>query len=239
MIDENDFVLTPKNEKSNLDIKNQKKKRRKVSNIIKKRKNDDLEKISNSDIIFGLDNGATGTISCLIPYSKDNIKIYFEKTFNHVDLDYQKDINYIARIDWEKLKKWFDKIIKNAKRNYIKKYNRNEVKISIVLERPMINADRFKQSKNAARAFESTLMVLEMLKLDKNYIIIDSKKWQHYFFGKNTVLLDLKEESKNEGIKYLKMLSERKYKNELNIIKQHGDADSLLICKWAFEKFCL
>ena len=233
-----DFKLEPKNQKSNLDIKNQKKKRKKVSSLIKKRRDDDLEKVLNSDIIFGLDNGATGTISCLIPYDKNNIKIYFEKTFSHVDLDYQKDINYIARIDWEKLKDWFNKIIKKAKTNYIRKYNKEDIKISVILERPMINADRFKQSKNAARAFESTLMVLEMLELEKNYIIIDSKKWQHYFFGKNTVLIDLKEASKNKGIEYLTNLNKKRYKNELNTIKQHGDADSLLICRWAFEKFC-
>ena len=233
-----DFKLEPKNQKSNMDIKNQKRKRKKVSSLIKKRRDDDLEKVLNSDIIFGLDNGATGTISCLIPYDKNNIKIYFEKTFSHVDLDYQKDINYIARIDWEKLKDWFNKIIKKARTNYIRKYNKEDIKISVILERPMINADRFKQSKNAARAFESTLMVLEMLELEKNYIIIDSKKWQHYFFGKNTVLIDLKEASKNKGIEYLTNLNEKRYKNELNTIKQHGDADSLLICRWAFEKFC-
>ena len=233
-----DFKLEPKSQKSNLDIKNQKRKRKKVSSLIKKRRVDDLEKVLNSDVIFGLDNGATGTVSCLIPYDKNDIKIYFEKTFNHVDLDYQKDINYIARIDWEKLKDWFNKIIKKAKTNYIRKYNKEDIKISVILERPMINADRFKQSKNAARAFESTLMVLEMLELEKNYIIIDSKKWQHYFFGKNTVLIDLKEASKNKGIEYLTNLNEKRYKNELNTIKQHGDADSLLICRWAFEKFC-
>ena len=233
-----DFKLEPKNQKSNLDIKNQKRKRKKVSSLIKKRRDDDLEKVLNSDVIFGLDNGATGTVSCLIPYDKNDIKIYFEKTFSHVDLDYQKDINYIARIDWEKLKDWFNKIIKKARTNYIRKYNKEDIKISVILERPMINADRFKQSKNAARAFESTLMVLEMLELEKNYIIIDSKKWQHYFFGKNTVLIDLKEASKNKGIEYLTNLNEKRYKNELNTIKQHGDADSLLICRWAFEKFC-
>lgn len=234
---EENLKIIPKNQKSNLDIKSSRKRRKKSSMIQKKRQDDDLNKVLNADVIFGLDNGATGTISCLIPYNKDNIKIYFEKTFHNIELDYQKDINYIARIDWEKLRDWFNKIIKTAKRNYIKKYNKNDIKISVILERPMINADRFKQSKNAARAFESTLMVLEMLGLDKNYIIIDSKKWQHYFFGNNTVLIDLKESSMNKGIEYLKKLSEKKYKNELNIIKQHGDADSLLICKWAFEKF--
>ena len=46
------------------------------------------------------------------------------------------------------------------------------------MERPMINADRFKQSKNAARAFESTLMVLEMLGLNENYIITFSSSFR-------------------------------------------------------------
>lgn len=238
-MDDEIIDIKPKNQKSNLDVKSSKKRRKKVNILQKNRKIKEFEKVLNSDIIFGIDNGATGTVSCLIPYSNDNIKIYFEKTFNHIELDYQKDINYIARIDWEKLKNWFEKIIKTAKRNYIKKYNKENIKISIIMERPMINADRFKQSKNAARAFEATLMVLEMLNLNDNYIIIDSKKWQHYFFGKNTSLINLKESSKNEGINFLNELGKIKYKNEISIINQHGDADSLLICKWAFEKFCL
>lgn len=140
--------------------------------------------------------GATGTIACIIPYSEKDIEIYFDKTFANLEMDYQKDLQKIARIDWEKLRNWCNNIIESAKSNYIKKYNLNDVKIAVVLERPMINADRFKQSKNAARAFEAMLIVLEMLGLKENYIIIDSKKWQHYFFGKNTITLDLKEESK-------------------------------------------
>ena len=112
------------------------------------------------------------------------------------------------------------------------------IKPLIILERPMINVDRFKQSKNAARAFEATLIVLEMLNLENNYIIIDSKKWQHYFFGKNTILLDLKKSSKEEGIKFLSIFK-NKYKNLIEIINSHGDADSLLISKYALEKLCL
>jgi hypothetical protein len=234
-----EIEIKPKTQKSNLDVKSVKRRRKKVSTLQKNRKEQEFEKVLNADVIFGLDNGATGTVACIIPYSEDDTKIYFEKTFHNIELDYQKDINYIARIDWEKLKKWFETIIKTARRNYIKKYNKKEIKISIIMERPMINADRFKQSKNAARAFESTLMVLEMLGLNENYIIIDSKKWQHYFFGKNTTLIDLKVASKDEGVKFLNDLSIKKYKKEIEIINNHGDADSLLICKWAFEKFCL
>ena len=104
------------------------------------------------------------------------------------------------------------------------------------MERPMINSERFKQSKNAARAFEATLIVLEMLGLKDNYIIIDSKKWQHYFFGKNTMDLNLKIESQNEGIRFLNSINEKKYLKICELIRKHGDADSLLISRYALEK---
>ena len=172
--------------KSNLNIKSRKRTSRvKRSVISSRRKANDL-KIANANIIFGLDNGATGTISCITKYPDDTYKIYFEKTPADNVLDYQQTVQYIARINWKKLKDWFENIIKVETKNYIKKYNFDEkdIKILVVLERPMINAERFKQSKNAARAFEATLIVLEMLNLENNYVIIDSKKWQHHFFRK-------------------------------------------------------
>jgi len=130
--------------------------------------------------------GRHGTVSCIVPYSENDIDIYFDKTFANLEDDYQKDSQKIARIDWKKLKDWFSGILKKSIRHYIKKYgfSKTDVKVSVILERPMINSDRFKQSKNAARAFEATLVVLEMLDLKDNYIVIDSKKWQHYFFRK-------------------------------------------------------
>ena len=224
--------------KSNLNIKKRKQTIKKKSSVISSRRKADNLKISNANIIFGLDNGATGTISCIIKYPDDSYKIYFEKTPADNVLDYQQTIQYIARINWKKLKDWFEHIIKTETNNYIKKYNfdKKDVKILIVLERPMINAERFKQSKNAARAFEATLIVLEMLNLENNYVIIDSKKWQHHFFGKNTVLIDLKEASKNMGIEFLNSISKTKYKKIIDIINSHGDADSLLISKYALEK---
>ena len=76
-----------------------------------------------------------------------------------------------------------------------------------------------------------------MLNLENHYIVIDSKKWQHYFFGKNTMLLNLKDESKNAGIKFLKEFNDR-YDDFIELIKKHGDADSLLISKFALEKLC-
>ena len=172
-----------------------------------------------------------------MPYSKDDIEIFFERTFNNIEDDYQKDQQKIARIDWRKLKDWFEGVLKHSIKNYNKKYSLNseDVKIVVVLERPMINAERFKQSKNAARAFEATLIVLEMLDLKENYIIIDSKRWQHHFFGKNTMEIDLKDSSKKEGIKYLESFN-GKYKSLCDLILNHGDADGLLIASYAVEK---
>lgn len=225
--------------KSNLNITRKKKRSRKLKAISSSRKASNNAKIKGANIIFGLDNGATGTISCIVKYPDNKYDIFFQKTPAYNTLDYQQTIQHIARIDWKKLKEWFEKILKQIKDNYNKNYNIEEkdIKPLIVLERPMINADRFKQSKNAARAFEATLIVLEMLNLENNYIIIDSKKWQHYFFGKNTILLDLKKASLEKGIEFL-LLFKNKYKNLIEIAKNHGDADSLLISKFALEKLC-
>lgn len=225
--------------KSNLNIKNKKRRNKKRRAITSSRKASNNAKIAGSNIIFGLDNGATGTISCIVKYPDNKFDIFFQKTPSYTVLDYQQSVQYIARIDWKKLKEWFENSLKQIKLNYYKNYNVEEknLKPLIILERPMINADRFKQSKNAARAFEATLIVLEMLNLENNYIIIDSKKWQHYFFGKNTILLDLKKASLEKGIEFL-LLFKNKYKNLIEIAKNHGDADSLLISKYALEKLC-
>lgn len=197
MIDLNDSSLTPKTEQSNLNVKKNQRRRKNASEKTKERKKIEENIAKDADVIFGLDNGATGTISCIIRYPDKKIDVFFNKTFAKIENDYQKDQQKIARIDWMPLHDWFKDIIAKATRKFKKAYDVSSPKIAIVMERPMINADRFKQSKNAARAFEATLIVIEMLGLKENYIIIDSKKWQHHFFGKNTALIDLKEASKN------------------------------------------
>ena len=223
---------------SNLNITKRKRTVSKNKEIKLFRKSVDNEKCKNVNVIFGLDNGATGTISCIAIYPDNTYDIFFFIFSHYITSDYhQSSIQYIARIDWKNLKNWFEDVLKIVNDNYNKKYKLDiSLKSLVVLERPMINADRFKQSKNAARAFEATLIVLEMLNLENSYIVIDSKKWQHYFFGKNTMLLNLKNESKVMGIKFLKEFN--KYDDFIEIIKKHGDADSLLISKFALEKLC-
>lgn len=85
------------------------------------------------------------------------------------------------------------------------------------------------------RAFEATLIVLELLEL--NYIIIDSKKWQHHFFGKDTTQIDLKETSKKLSLnileRYKGKISNEEYEDLNKNIVKHGDRRqfvNLLLC---------
>ena len=174
-----------------------------------------------------------GTIAAIVASSP--VEVFFRLTPAVYEKDYQKSLQQkIARIDWISLKKWFEDVISNSEVIL----NKKELKICVLLERPMINAERFKQSKNAARAFEATLIVLEMLGLKDKYIVIDSKKWQHFFFGNNTIQLDLKNASAELGIKFIKSLKNIKDKDEIiKIILAHGDADGLMIAKYGFDKF--
>lgn len=210
--------------KSNLKIKEKKKRDSKIAAIKTERKNQKKSLISNATVIFGLDNGSTGTISCIDTEYK---LLSFRKTPAKVELDYTQDIKYINRIDTIELKKWFE--------SNIKKLNKDKRVTIVILERPMKNPTRFEQSISACRAFEATLIVLEELGLD--YIVIDSKEWQHYFFGKNTTNIDLKFESMKKGIDLIKNnYSHIKiYNNVVEEITKHGDADSLLICQYILE----
>ena len=209
--------------KSNLKIKEKKKKDSKIAAIKSERKKFRNDLISNANLIFGLDNGSTGTISCI-----DNVAgtLSFMKTPSKIELDYTQDIKYINRIDTVELKKWFENNISLAKDD-----NRF---IIVILERPMKNPTRFEQSISACRAFEATLIVLEELNL--KYIVIDSKQWQHYFFGKNTSNIDLKLESMRKGLDVLKKNFKKQYNEISEIIQKHGDADSLLICQYIIDQ---
>ena len=209
--------------KSNLHIKEKKKKDSKIAAIKNERKKIRNDLISNANLIFGLDNGSTGTISCI---NKVDGTISFMKTPSRVELDYTQDIKYINRIDVVELKKWFETNI-----SLMKDDNRF---IIVILERPMKNPTRFEQSISACRAFEATLIVLEELNL--KYIVIDSKQWQHYFFGKNTTNIDLKLESMRKGLDVLKKNFKKQYNEISKIIKNHGDADSLLICQYIIDQ---
>lgn len=214
--------------KSNLKVRKYRKQKKKKQDITFSRKEIDKSKLQNVKLVIGLDNGATGTVCSIIPEMK---YIDFIQTPSIVSLDYPKDLQYISRIDINELSKWIKKKIKKAKKFY-----NQPIKMIVVMQRPMVNPQRFKQSGNALRALEATIIMLQSLQID--YVIIDSKKWQHYFFGKNTMILDLKAQSMKKGLQILNNYKIRVKDKELmsDIIKKHGDADGMLICQFAVEK---
>lgn len=97
------------------------------------------------NVIFGIDNGATGSIACIIKNKQyyDYCETPIKECF-----DYTQDVQKMNRIDIVELKKWFEKHIKNAKQFY-----KNKIKIIVILERPMVNPQRFKQSRLCIKSF--------------------------------------------------------------------------------------
>ena len=86
-----------------------------------------------------MDNGATGSIACII---RDKNYYDFLETPVKECLDYTQEIQKMNRIDVVELKKWFEKHIKVGKQFY-----KSKIKIIVILERPMVNPQRFKQSR--------------------------------------------------------------------------------------------
>ena len=166
-----------------------------------------------SKIYVGIDNGTTGTITIL--YKKDVITgpMLIKK-----ELSYTKKKQYITRIHWKNLK-----TVLKDNANPDKKGEQCD--IFCLMERPMINPMRFKQSISAARALEATLIVLEELDISHDYI--DSKEWQSYFLPKG--ILKLKSKKKSAELKRAAVDVARRLFPKIKT----KDADSLLIAEYA------
>ena len=91
------------------------------------------------------------------------------------------------------------------------------------MERPLKNPKLFAASISAVRAFEITLSVVEQLGFA--FEVIDSRKWQKYFFPAVFGKDNLKKASMQKGIELFPVVK--------NFIMQHKDADGLLIAEWA------
>lgn len=160
-----------------------------------------------SKVWIGIDNGVSGTITIL-----SNNKIFHFSTPVKKELSYTKTKQYINRVDVVLLEK------------LIVKYVRRKNSFCII-ERPMINPMRFKSSMSAMRSLEATLIVLEKLKIGKQYI--DSKEWQKAFIPEGILKLKSKKKSmelKNAAVDIAKRL--------FPSIKTK-DADSILIAEYA------
>lgn len=154
---------------------------------------------------LGIDNGVSGTIACLGDTN------FFVKTPVRKDLNYTKEKAYVNRVDFEAL---FDVVTDSV--DYC------------LIERPMINPQRFKASVSAIRAMEATLLFLEAKKI--RYEFIDSRAWQGALLPKGVKgAPELKEASK--------IIGARLFPQHAPLIEKHGDADGLLIAEYCRRKY--
>ena len=154
----------------------------------------------------GIDNGVTGSVGIITIHGAVQSSAFFSTPVIKCP-SYTKKIQYIHRIDYDKL------MASLPVGNVI-----------CLMERPMINSSAFTATLSAARALEATIIALEMLNIPFDYI--DSKEWQSEFISSAVMGHDaMKEASKQIGLKL--------FPNNAGYINKHGDADGLLIAEYA------
>lgn len=107
---------------------------------------------------IAIDNGITGSI-CVLNELGD-LMLYAATPTNKC-LNYTKKKSFINRLDSGALIKMLKPYASTA---------------SLIIERPMVNPQRWVASVSAIRCDEATLVVLESLKIAYRYV--DSKEWQ-------------------------------------------------------------
>ena len=148
---------------------------------------------------IGIDNGVSGTIAILT----DNETI-FVKTPVKKEQDYTKAKKIITRVDVSALKELLSPFADDA---------------FILLERPLVNPNRFAATSSALRCHEAELTVIEMLGIPFQFI--DSKEWQKALLPKGCD--DTKKASLDIGTRLFPQFREFK----------HPDRDALLIAEYA------
>jgi hypothetical protein len=156
---------------------------------------------------IGIDNGVSGSIGII----SDSSSLYVKTPIKR-ELNYTKSKQFLNRVDFDALKR------------LLFMYSEDSF---CLIERPMINPGRWKATVSAIRALESTLNVIELLKIPFSYI--DSKEWQKALLPSGLEKQELKFASLNVG--------ERLYPN-INL-SSFDDCDGLLLahyCKMTREK---
>ena len=160
---------------------------------------------------IGIDNGVTGTIGIV---SGDK-SVFLETPIRKMQ-DYTKKKKLLNRIDVIKLKE------------LLEPYHQMPNRCMVIIERPMVNPQRWDATMSAVRALEATLCVLEGLKIPHEFI--DSKEWQSELLPKDVKgNVELKHASTDIGI--------RMFPEHTELIDNHGDADGLLIAEYCRRKF--
>lgn len=154
-------------------------------------------------IAIGIDNGTSGTIGIIAP---DDVLFFPTPVIK--ELNYTKKAQYISRVDHKKMYHLLSAF--------------EAMPAKVLLERPYVG-QHIRNSQSAARTLESTLIVLELLRIPYDYI--DSKEWQKALLPKGiTGTPNLKKASMQIGIRLFPQ-----FKDE---IEKHGDADGLLIAEY-------
>lgn len=168
----------------------------------------ELPAMNKSICYVGIDNGVSGSIGIICGTFNAMMLMPTKK-----ELSYTKNVRNITRINNERLQLLFEEHITLLSQS-----------VKVFLERPMVNPMRFQATISAIRALESTVIVLERLKLSLQYI--DSRQWQKALLPagiKGSV--DLKKASLDIGCRLFPNLSQ--------VIIQQGDADGLLMAEAA------
>jgi hypothetical protein len=161
------------------------------------------------EFLLSIDNGSTGACTFLSLVSKEII--YFEMPIKK-ERSYTKKEQYVTRLDHKKFL------------NEIKKVLEKGIISNIIMERPLVNNGRIKNSLSAIRFYEATKIIFEQLNLPEP-IICDSRSWQHEMLGKETKGRDnLKLASLHLGQELFPHLHKE--------IQHHKDADSIVMAIW-------
>jgi hypothetical protein len=170
-------------------------------------------------IFVGIDNGVSGTIGVIVIYPQTKKKVYYYNMPIKSCLNYQKTkVKHITRIDTMTLSDIFKNLLECGT---IEK---------VLIERPMVNPQRFDATTSALRALEATLVVLESFGIAYDYL--DSKQWQSVMLpyisvqDKKDYPSKLKEVSKEVGMRLFPNLAWDDFK----------DADGLLIAEYCKRK---
>lgn len=159
-----------------------------------------------SKIWVGLDNGVSGSVGIV----GNDIEPVFVKTPVKKEQDYTKMKKIVKRLDYSAFMELFSK------------YNKNDV--CVLLERPLVNSQRFTASTSALRCHEAELIMLEIMGV--RHMFIDSKEWQKVLLPKGCSGEDLKKASLDIGNRLFPQFEDVK----------HPDRDGLLIAEYARRK---
>jgi hypothetical protein len=165
------------------------------------------------EFYLGIDNGVSGSIAVLIPKTGE---YFFSCTPHKVEQDYTKKRKNIGRLDGVS----FSSLIVD----FLAERGLSPWQGVALLERPMVNPQRFQATATALRCHEATLVILETLKMPLMYV--DSKQWQKELLPPCLGSTLLKRASLDIGCRLFPR----------TVDSRHPDRDAILIAEFGRRK---